>query len=907
MRLILALSLSIASAACVGRARLPADAGVPDGGSGLDGGSDGDGGLDADAGDAGTPDGSVSGGPHPDGGVADAGAADAGAGDAGAADAGSRDAGAADAGSRDAGSPDAGTPDAGTPDAGSPDAGSPDAGAFVPLRHSPIEDENLLPGGTGWHLNNYTRQLGAYCDRTSYLPGQTATIFAAGQTASVVRWQLWRVGYYDGLGGRLIASGGPAPLQAWTTTQLDPATGAVRAPWAPSFQIAIPASAVTGVYLVKLSADLGETYATLVVRDPQRQAAILYPVSTNTYQAYNPWGGTSLYENTRSDWSGSHAYAVSFDRPYQRGAGAGELLEKDLDFITFTEGQGYDVAYVTDTDLDADPGLVNRRRMIAVQGHSEYWTAGMRDAIEGAIAYGTSAAFFAANNAYWQVRFQDSQRRTLIGYKDQAALDPAARTDPAHVTTRWRNSPVGRPENAMIGEMFGTWISTDAPLLVTDPTAWPWTGAGVRANSIIAGVYGDEIDRRIDNGAQPAGVQAIADGFAEGYNNASLSLGETTLYTAPSGAEVFSAGSITWSRSLAGAGRWDARVQQLVANLFSRFGGDGTLGPAALRILNLPAGATTPTYRSGVQVTTVTRALTRPVAVAAAPNGDAIVVDGDQIVRITRGGVATLVAGGASGYADGPAAAAQFNAPHGVAVNAAGDIYVSDTNNQVIRVISAGIVRTLAGSGTQGFADGLQRKASFSQPMGIAFTADGTLLVADMWNQRLRAVSPAGLVSTWAGTGSSDVVNGPGSTAGLSFPFSVTVLPSGDAVLAEPGSGLIRRVSGKASHDVSVIAGTIGESGWVDGQASSALVSETLAVAALADGQIALIDGATARIRAIRTGVVDTLAGGSNGGCVDGTGASAGFGWPRGLATAPDGALLVVDVREHSLRVVTLH
>lgn len=818
------------------------------------------------------------------------------------------DGGVGDAGPGDAGTPDGGAPDGGT---GRGDGGTADGGAtgwMVPLRHSPILDENQLPGGAGWRLSTYAPQVSAYCDQTSYLPGQQATLSVAAPSATTANWELWRVGYYGGEGGRLIDSGGPVPVQARPTPQLDPVTGAVRANFLPSFRLPIPAGAVTGVYLVKITAPQGQTYATFVVRDAGRKAAILYTVSTNTYQAYNPWGGTSLYVNQRSDWHGaSHAFAVSFDRPYQRGAGAGELFDKDADFITFSEGQGYDIAYETDADLDADPTLAEHRRMIAVQGHSEYWTANMRDAVERAIAHGTNVAFFASNNAYWQVRFQDASRRTLIGYKDQAAQDPAMRSDPAHVTTKWRLPPVSRPENAMIGEMFGTWITTAAPLYVSDPSHWLWTGAGVRAGTAIPGSYGDEVDMRIDNGAQPSGVEVIGTGMVEGYNGALFATGETTLYTAPGGALIFSAGSITFSKALASPGSWDPRIQQLVANIFSRFGGDGTLGPAALRPLTLPDGAAPPHYRRGVQTTTITRALDQPAAVAAAPNGDAIVADGDRIVRVTRAGAVTLVAGGSPGYQDGLAARAQFGGPRGLAVAPNGDIYVSDTGNNVIRVISNGLVRTFAGTSAQGFADGAPAQAMFSQPMGIAFTPGGTLLVADMWNHRLRAVSPAGVVSTWAGNGQSDVQDGPGSSAQLSFPMAVAVLPGGDAAIAEPSTGFIRRVSAASTHDVSELAGAVGTEGWADGAAGSATVSETLALAARSDGQLLFIDSASARVRALRGGMVDTLAGGSFAGTLDGSGSGCGFGWPRGIAVAPDGTVLVVDPRDHALRLLTLN
>ena len=792
--------------------------------------------------------------------------------------------------------------DAGIPS--TPDGGPATASWFLPLRHSPIQDENQLAGGTGWKLRRATTQIAAYCDHTSYLAGEQAAVSVAGASPTSITWELWRVGYYGGTGGRKLASGGPVSVPAFTQATMDPATGAVSAGWTPSFRIDVPQAAVTGVYLVRISSPLGETYATFVVREPSRAATVLYPVSTNTYQAYNPWGGTSLYVNSRPDWKPNHAYAVSFDRPYLRGSGTGELMSRDHDFITFAEGQGYDIAYITDTDLDGDPHLADRRRMIVIQGHSEYWTAPQRDALDQAISSGTNAAFLAANDAYWQVRFQDASRRVLIGYKEFANRDPAAQSDPAHVTTKWRNLPLNRPENAMIGEMFGAWMTTDAPLTVTDASSWPWTGAGVSENSQIAGVYGNESDHRFDNGQQPANVKVLGNALVENYTGATSAMGETTLYTAPSGAMVFSAGSITWSRSLAGPGTWDPRIQQLVANLFSRFAGDGTLGPSALHPLNLPAGSTTPSYRGQVSVSTWTRALVRPSAVAVAPNGDAIVADADSIVRVNRGGSVTTIAGGVPGYVDGSVGGAQFRNPHGIAVAPNGDIFVSDTGNNVIRRISGSTVSTFAGNGQQSFADGPAAQASFAWPMGIAFRSDGTLLVADMWTHRLRAISPAGIVSTWAGNGASDPTDGPGASAHLSYPFAVAALPNGDAVIAEPSTGFVRLVSGAPGHAVSELAGSIGQSGWTDGPAATAGVSETLALAARADGHVILLDGATSRIRTLGGGVVETLAGGQRGGTVDGPGESAGFGWPRGVAAAPDGTLLVVDALEHSLRQV---
>src|SRR5712692_2794659 len=299
--------------------------------------------------------------------------------------------------------------------------------------------------------------------------------------------------------------------------------------------------------------------------------------------------------------------------------------------------------------------------------------------------------------------------RLLFGYKDYCARDPLRSTDPSRATCLWRDSTVGHPENAMIGEMYGDWIWAAAPLQVNDPSAWIWAGTGATAQTTVAGLYQNESDERFDNGAEPAGVDTVANGFVQSYFGV-FDQAETTLYTAPSGAQIFAAGSIGFSRVLAGAGRWHPVVQQLVANLFSRFAGDGTL-PAEVKSLNIPSGAPAPSYRAGVRVTTVTRALAQPSAVAVAPDGTVVVADGNRIVRVDQSGKVTVVAGTAyADNVDGPAAQARFNSPRGVAVAPSGAIYVSDTNNNRIRVIQNGTVSAvaggLAGPDAQGFADG---------------------------------------------------------------------------------------------------------------------------------------------------------------------------------------------------------
>ncbi|MBI4508859.1 MAG: hypothetical protein HY698_04435 [Deltaproteobacteria bacterium] len=776
-------------------------------------------------------------------------------------------------------------------------------------RPSPILEENQREGGSGWKLAPKTDAIESYTDRPSYLPGELARVHAAASGPMKAHWELWRIGYYSGVGGRLVASGGPVEIPTKSAPAMDKETGAVHAPWKAAFDVAIPEGAVTGAYVIKLKTSVGQSYSLLVVRDPTPHAPILYPLSVNTYQAYNTWGGNSLYVNRRGDWPEWHAYAVSFDRPYSMGNGLGRLFFYDYDFISYIEAQGYDVAYATDVDLDADPGLVSGRRMIAFQGHTEYWSARMREHVESGLAKGTSIAFFGANACYWQIRYAPAPdgrpRRVLIGYKEFAARDPFQNTEPDHVTTYWRDSPVRRPENALIGVMFGEWTWTSTPLLVGDVTAWPWVGAGAEPGALIPAIFGIEVDRRHPNGAEPPGVSEIARSPIENHQGEN-SIAQSTIYSAPSGAEVFAAASLTWSRALSRAGFWDRRIQVVTANVFSRFAGNGSLGSELVVPRNLPDGAPKPIYRAGVVVSTVSLRLSHPVAVSSFMNGDAAVIDGDRVVRVRRDGSLTLLAGGSPGDRDGQGTAAAFRNPRGIAVGPDDRVYVADTGNHKIKIIDVnGTARTLAGS-TEGMKDATGSAAQFSTPMGIARISSGNLLVADSWNHRVRAVLPDGQVITWAGNGQRDVQDGPGREASFYFPFTIAALPDDSAVVAESDTGLVRRIGSGPDHVVTTLAGELARGGFGDGPIETAQVHDTIGVAAGPRGEVLLLDGATFRLRALDEGRIDTLAGGATARLVDGPGSIAGFGLTRAAATAPDGSIFVVDSENRALRRVVL-
>ncbi len=769
-----------------------------------------------------------------------------------------------------------------------------------------VPQENQRPGSSDWRRVDGRAGLAGFADRTSYKPGENVVIHAAAPNAIETRWEVWRMGYYAGARGRRIAAGGPLQLPAALPVRFDPQTGAVSAPWPASFCFKLPSDAVTGMYLVKLIAFHGQSYVPFVVRQIQPTAPILIVMPFTTYQAYNSWGGTSLYVNGRPDCPRPHAFAASFDRPFNLGVGSGNFLSDDSYFLNFVEGQRYDLAYATDVDLDARPSILASRRLIIISGHSEYWTAGMRRHIEEAIAPGTNLAFLGANDIYWQVRYAPSEsgypRRSVVGYKEFVALDPMQQVDPTLITARWRDLQSPRPENAISGTMYGEWIWKARPLIVTDPTSWVWVASGVQFGSPLAGVVSGEVNRRYDNGFEPAGVQEIAGADVESYN-AWLQRAQMTVFSHPSGSQVFTSGTLVWTRAVGHPDVWDRRAQQVMANVLARFAGDGVLGETALTQIDLPS-RTEIENRPQVSVSTVTTALTSPVAIALGPGDDAIVSDNHRILRVTPAGVISLIAGDGPGYRDGSGSNARFLNPHGLAVDRDGTIYVADTGNSRIRVISpSGDVGTLAGS-SDGFADGPGSVARFYRPTSIVLTRGRTLAVADNWNFRIRAVALDGTTSTWAGTGANGILDGPGRIANLTHPFSLALQSDDGLLLVEPETGLIRRVAPDPDHTVSRLFGELNRYGWQDGNTSTASLSETMSIALTADQQLILLDAASSRVRLLADGRIQTLAGGRRADLHDGSGDEAGFGFPRAVAVTSDGNLLVVDTTEHALRCV---
>jgi DNA-binding beta-propeller fold protein YncE len=237
--------------------------------------------------------------------------------------------------------------------------------------------------------------------------------------------------------------------------------------------------------------------------------------------------------------------------------------------------------------------------------------------------------------------------------------------------------------------------------------------------------------------------------------------------------------------------------------------------------------------------------------VAVDGNGRIIVADSSnhRIRVIDKGQVTTLAGTGQAGFADGPAAAAQFNSPADVAVDSGGKIIVADRSNRRIRVIDQGQVATLAGTGQAGFADGPASTATFNGPTGVAVDANGRVIVADRSSHSIRVIDK-GQVTTLAGTGQAGHADGPAATALFNQPTGVAVDGSGKIVVADRMNHCIRVID--TALQVNTLAGTPGVAGYADGPSLSASFNGPAGLAMdPAGGLVYVADTDNNRIRVI--------------------------------------------------------
>lgn len=460
-----------------------------------------------------------------------------------------------------------------------------------------IRGENERPGTTDWQLT-YTRVdpkakyrcplVEGYASRASVRPGEKIDLLVSTNPPSPFVIDLYRLGYYQGKGGRHVLRLGPFK----GVTQPTPPVGKARlreCVWEKSTTLEIPKDWVSGVYLGKLSSlsHRYQSYLIFIVRD-DRRADFLFQCSDNTWQAYNTWPDRhSLYHNDRKDGRPLvSGVRVSYDRPYGKyvqiydnplSQGSGEFLLWEFPLAFWMEKEGYDVTYCSNTDIDADLKCLLRARAFLSVGHDEYWSRRQFDHALAAVKAGVSVAFLSGNTCCFVTAMTPSSQgvpgRVLERVGRYGGIRPKE--------TPWMaDLPVEAPNEAtLIGAQTVTPFNGSGDWICTKPEHWIFQGTGMKKGDRIPGLVGWEFH---GDPAKIPGLEVIAEGKT--YTSDDRESHYTaTIYPGPKGNLVFNASTIFWAQGLSAPpghmppishhGRPhgpDERVQRITRNVFER-------------------------------------------------------------------------------------------------------------------------------------------------------------------------------------------------------------------------------------------------------------------------------------------------------------------------------------------------
>ncbi len=493
-----------------------------------------------------------------------------------------------------------------------------------------IVAENCLTGNPSsqWDTNNSDAgDLSIQGFATDISANQGGTVnFKINTNASAYTIDIYRIGYYGGMGARKIASISPsahlpqtqpACLGDTTTGLTDCGNWAISATWQ------VPANAVSGVYFAHLirTDTGGDSHIVFIVRNDSSHSDILYQTSDTTWQAYNYYGNGSLYGAGVPEFGLSvRAYKASYNRPVLTRSFNNEsatfIFGAEFSMIQWLEQNGYDVSYFSGVDTARSGALIKNHKIFMDSGHDEYVSAEARANIQSARDAGVNLAFFSGNEIFWKTRWENSidgtstPYRTVVCYKETLAFAKLDPQDPPTWTGTWRDptfSPPadgGLPENALTGTIFmvnGTGDDNPGNLTIKVPAEdgkmrfWRNTAVATLAPgatyTLVPGSLGYEWDVDADNGFRPAGAFRLS---TTTYNlttdflldyGATYGAGTAThhlmSYRAASGALVFGAGTVDWAYGLNSnhdnsfgfaAPNPDVNMQQATVNLLADMG-----------------------------------------------------------------------------------------------------------------------------------------------------------------------------------------------------------------------------------------------------------------------------------------------------------------------------------------------
>lgn len=409
-----------------------------------------------------------------------------------------------------------------------------------------------------------------YADHTSVESGDTVRLYVS---TSADRWRAtaFRMGWYGGKQGASVwrSSWQPGTKQARPRTSGTTLT--VLASWDRSLSVST-AGWRPGSYLIRLDVAHHASYVPLTVRSSSTQGRLVLLAPSTTWQAYNDWGGASLYWGPTGKSDSAHrSRAVTFDRPYAYGQGAGEYIKRMLPVVTLAERLKLPLAYVDDIDLERDPHLLDGASGVISMGHDEYYSVKMRANLTAARDAGTNLAFLGANAVFRRIRLEPTslgRYRLEVNYKDPTE-DPVSRKHPRQTTADWPAKPSPDPESSLIGMSYACFPAA-GDLVVLDASSWLLAGTGLKQGDTIPKVLGPEFDAVVDGMPAPHPLDVVfrSPVYCGPYTHA-----DGTYYSTKSGAGVFATGTMSWVVGLNGSrgARTRRLEEQITTNVLRAF------------------------------------------------------------------------------------------------------------------------------------------------------------------------------------------------------------------------------------------------------------------------------------------------------------------------------------------------
>lgn len=469
---------------------------------------------------------------------------------------------------------------------------APNACSAVDYSNGWVARENTKVGDANWEaLVSQPRPgtVSGWFDKTSVVCGDTVGLHLSGNNRDV-SIKIYRMGYYNGANARLVYStiiGKVAKASAPIITK--DATHLTSTNWATTTTVNITSSFPTGIYMARFDDGGKAGYAPLVVRNDSPTPGLLIVAGDITWQAYNTWGGWSLYHGPdKSVYSPGRI--VTFNRPYDRD-GKSNFTIYDAGIVQTSESLGLNVNYTDDVAVSNNPSTLLGHTGIVYNGHSEYWTANMLTATNEAKDSGSNLIFLGANSAYWKTRLENNNRNIVVWKGDPG--DPYTK-DPSMITDKWGMGATQFNQSQLLGALYGGILKNTISYTIQDATVWPIAGTGLKTGDKIAGVVGKEIETT-GVGQAPAVQSFLTAKATTVEQNITWTVG-LTYYTAPSKAGVIDVGTMGWVCNITNTCPWkgtaDSNTKSQVIAITKQILTAASVGPLGIahpEVANIPA------------------------------------------------------------------------------------------------------------------------------------------------------------------------------------------------------------------------------------------------------------------------------------------------------------------------------